>query len=67
MDTKLLTAREVESLFRYSPGHATRLARKGKLPHLVLPDGAIRFDEVEIQRLLQRSDDAGDKEQEGRS
>jgi predicted site-specific integrase-resolvase len=48
-------------MLRYSSGHATRLARAGKLPCLTLPDGEIRFDEAEIQRLLHRSNDAGDK------
>ena len=32
-----------------------KLARVGKLPHIVLPDGEIRFDEAEIDRLLTTS------------
>jgi hypothetical protein len=55
MDTELLTSREVENLLRYSPGQATRLAKRGKLPYVTLPDGSIRFDRAAILGLLQRT------------
>jgi predicted site-specific integrase-resolvase len=31
-----------------------KLARAGKLPHIVLPDGEVRFDEDEITALLKQ-------------
>lgn len=52
MTTALLTSREVDRLLRYSPGKAVRLAKRGKLPHIVLPDGSVRFREQDIQQLL---------------
>lgn len=50
----LLMPIEVDRIFRYRPGRAERLARKGRLPHIVLPDGEIRFDEAEIEMILQQ-------------
>lgn len=35
-------------------GRSERLARRGRLPHIVLPDGSIRFEWAEIERLLKR-------------
>lgn len=48
----LLTPREVDRLFRYPRGRSLRLANGGRLPYIRLPDGEIRFDEAEIERLL---------------
>lgn len=48
----LLTPRDVDRLLVYPPGRAARLARAGKLPHVRLPDGEIRFDQAEIAKLL---------------
>lgn len=67
MQIRLLTAREVERMLRYSPGRATRLAKAGKLPYLILPDGEVRFNKTEIERLLYPSDCTGQEKQEGRS
>jgi len=52
MDIALLKPAEVDFLLRYPAGRATRLAKRGQLPHIVLPDGSIRFREVEIEQLL---------------
>jgi predicted site-specific integrase-resolvase len=52
MDNELLTSREVDRLFRYSSGKAVRLAKAGRLPHIILPDGSIRFREKDIEGLL---------------
>jgi predicted site-specific integrase-resolvase len=52
MFAQLLIPVEVDRLLRYRAGTAERLARKGKLPHVTLPDGSIRFIEVEIEALL---------------
>ena len=48
----LLMPREVDRLLRYPRGRSLRLARSGKLPHVVLPDGEVRFIEHEIEGLL---------------
>jgi hypothetical protein len=48
----LLTPREVDRLLRYPSGRAARLARAERIPFIRLPDGGIRFDQAEIERLL---------------
>ena len=48
----LLTPAEVDRIFRYPVGRSERLARRGRLPHIKLPCGQIRFDEAEINLLL---------------
>jgi predicted site-specific integrase-resolvase len=50
----LLTPRELDRLLRYPRGRSMKLARAGKLPHIVLPDGEVRFDEDEITALLKQ-------------
>ena len=52
MDTKLFTPRELDRLLRYPPGRSLRLAKKGKLPSVELPDGEIRFVEAQVLRIL---------------
>lgn len=51
-ETHLLKPGEVDILLRYPRGRSLRLARKGLLPYVRLPDGSVRFDEREIQALL---------------
>ena len=58
-DTKPMTAMlicgtEIDKRFDWPLGRAERLARRNRLPHVVLPDGAIRFDLAEVIALLQR-------------
>jgi hypothetical protein len=48
----LLLPIEVDGLLRYRAGRSRQLAKRGKLPHLVLPDGEIRFVEEEITNML---------------
>jgi hypothetical protein len=48
----LLMPREVDRKLRYPRGRALRLARSGRIPFIRLPDGEIRFDETEIEKLL---------------
>lgn len=48
----LLTPRDVDRRLIYPAGRAQRLAKAGLLPHIVLPDGSIRFDQADIERLL---------------
>ena len=52
MDKILLKPREVDVLLRYPAGRSLRLAKRGLLPCIQLPDGEIRFDETEIDRIL---------------
>jgi predicted site-specific integrase-resolvase len=47
----LLTPNEVDQLLRYRRGRAKRLARRGILPSIRLPDGEVRFDEAVIERI----------------
>lgn len=51
---RLLTGYEVDERLRWVKGRAERMARAGKLPHLLLPDGSIRFNEVDVQQFVQR-------------
>jgi hypothetical protein len=50
--TILLTPHDVDRLFRYPSGRAARLAKAGRIPFIRLPDGEIRFDQIEIDKLL---------------
>ena len=54
MTIELLKPREVDLLLRLPFGRSARFAKEGKLPHVVLPDGDIRFDAVEIKALLRQ-------------
>ena len=51
---KMLRTEEIDRIFCWPPGHAEKLARKGKLPHILLPDGSIRFELKVIKGLLRR-------------
>ncbi len=51
----LLVPDEVDELFRYPSGRAQRLARRGLIPHIKLPDGEIRFEPDVMDRLLAES------------
>lgn len=55
MDISLLKPAEVDLLLRYPIGRALKLARKGLILHLVLPDGEIRFDQQQIEQLISQS------------
>jgi hypothetical protein len=64
MDIQLLKPSEVDLLFRYPAGRALKLAKVGRIPHIVLPDGEIRFDEAEIRRLLNPTGGMGAKQRD---
>ncbi len=49
-----ICSEEIDQRFRWSIGRAERLARRGKLPHVVLPDGSIRFEPEAIEGLITR-------------
>lgn len=53
MSTELLYSDDIDSRLNWPPGRTSRLARKGKLPHYVLPDGSIRLRWEEIEPLVQ--------------
>lgn len=53
----LLVPHEVDRLLRYPRGRSVRLAKAGKLPHVILPDGGFRFYQDDIERLLSRRDE----------
>ncbi len=48
------TGREIDKRYAWPLGRAERLARRGKLPHLLLPDGAIRFEPDAVASLVRR-------------
>ena len=55
MTEELLKPREVDLLLRYPAGRAARLAKKGLLPHVCLPDGELRFRESDLMQILHPS------------
>ena len=52
MPPDLIAAEEVDDRMDWRPGRASWLARRGKLPHYQLPDGAIRFAWAELVALV---------------
>jgi excisionase family DNA binding protein len=54
MTLRLLTAREVANALSVSPETVLRWARRGELPAIRLPGGAIRFREDEFERWLEQ-------------
>lgn len=50
----LLYPEAVDKLLNWPLGRAQRLARRRKLPHVILPDGSIRFDPSEVDGFLVR-------------
>ena len=53
MPTELLYPDDIDSRLNWPPGRTSRLARSGKLPHYVLPDGSIRLRWDEVAPLVQ--------------
>ena len=51
---RLLTDNAIDKILRYPSGRFRRLARKGLIPHVVLPEGELRFDPVEIEKWLRK-------------
>lgn len=50
----MLVGFEVDELFRWPKHMAQRLAQRGKLPHLILPDGSIRFERQAVLAVVKR-------------
>lgn len=51
--SELLCGDNIDKRLNWPLGKADWLARKGKLPHIILPDSAIRFRWEDISALLQ--------------
>jgi hypothetical protein len=45
---------QLDKQLGWKPGRAERLARQRRLPHVLLPDGSIRFDWEVIEPLIVR-------------
>ena len=58
--TDLLYGEEIDKKLNWPLGRAERLARRGRLPHVVLPDGAIRLRWSDIEPLIVRVDSTSD-------
>ena len=52
MNIELLKPDELDLILRYPLGRCVKLAKAGRIPHIVLPDGSIRFRERDVQNLL---------------
>jgi len=63
----LLYPEDIDRRLNWPPGTAARLARRQRLPHVVLPDGAIRFVWAEVEPLLVRVPAASMSRREGPS
>ncbi|MBN2292340.1 MAG: hypothetical protein JXM70_07945 [Pirellulales bacterium] len=51
---ELLYPEEIDKRFNWPLGRSARLARQRRLPHVLLPDGSIRFDWNEIEPFVVR-------------
>ena len=52
MNSERLYPEQIDRILNWPLGTATRLARRGKLPHFRLPDGSFRFDQAEVEALV---------------
>lgn len=52
MHSDLEYPEQIDGCLDWAPGTALRLARRGKLPHYVLPDGSIRLNRGEVESLI---------------
>lgn len=48
----LLYPEDVDRRLNWPIGRAARMAKRKRLPHLVLPDGSVRFEWAKIEPLL---------------
>jgi predicted site-specific integrase-resolvase len=48
----LLTPSQVDAILQYPSGRSARLARAGKMPCVLLPDGEIRIPEEAVERIV---------------
>jgi hypothetical protein len=52
MPTDLLFPEDIDARLNWPPGRTSRLARRSKLPHYLLPDGSIRLRWEEVAALV---------------
>ena len=52
--TELIDPEELDRRLSWTIGKAERLARQRRLPYILLPDGSIRFDWLQVEALLVR-------------
>jgi hypothetical protein len=52
MTTRLLIPIELDRLLRYPAGRSERLAKRGKIPHIKLPGGEVRFRPEDVDAIL---------------
>jgi hypothetical protein len=52
MPADLLYPDDIDARLNWPPGRASNLARRGKLPHYILPDGSIRIRWDEVTPLV---------------
>jgi len=45
---------DVDHRLNWPLGKSERLARRGKLPHVLLPDGSVRFEWEPVEAMIQR-------------
>jgi len=50
----LLYPEDVDRRLNWPIGRAARMAKRKRLPHLVLPDGSVRFEWPKIESLLRQ-------------
>ena len=55
MPADLLYPDDIDARLNWPPGRTSRLARRGRLPHYVLPDGSIRLRWDEITPLVRHN------------
>jgi predicted site-specific integrase-resolvase len=48
----LLTPAQVDAILQYPSGRARRLARAGRMPCVLLPDGELRIPEDAVERIV---------------
>jgi hypothetical protein len=65
MPSDLEYPEDIDARLNWPPGRTSRLAKAGKLPHYVLPDGSIRLRWDEIAPLIRRATTPGDLPKEG--
>lgn len=49
---EFLTPEEVDEILKLPSGKARRLAKRGRLPAVILADGTVRFDKEKLSAFL---------------
>jgi hypothetical protein len=51
--TQLLSVNEAAARLRMLPARLSRLARRGHIPYVALPDGEVRFSPRDLESLVE--------------